>query len=358
MTFVRYGQAALIAAIMAMTGNAVRAQQPAPASSFAPYKCCKDGKCCKEGDCCTNSKKCDASCTACKNGQCSKAGGCCSDSKKCDDKCTCCKDSKCACCKDGECCCNKNGKCSCGKDKTSATKIGCDCCPFLDILAKHTAIILVMPASMPLPACCMEAMGMIPHLPMPPMPPGPHVFLPPPMPPIPPFPPTPSMGLPGMPPMNVDWGFGYAPCPAHGNAVYAPPACCAPVNCTPASSSKFEISAPASSDQLEVSIGEETCIRAKKMTVKIGDKEITVSRFDDRVRVRGEDLKATALSVHSDHKGELILEGDVVLHCRKVGRGATYGDRIELDLSNSAVMIHKAAKASSPAVHIGVYESK
>jgi hypothetical protein len=347
MTLVRYGQAAMIAAIMVVTGNAVWAQElpsqgyAAPRAIYFSMKpeCCKDGKCCKEGDCCANSKKCEA-------------------------KCTCGKDSKCACCKDGECCCDKDGKCSCGKDKTSATKIGCGCCPFMNTLAKHTAIIMVMPASMPLPACCLEAMGMIPH---PPMPPGPHVFLPPMMPPMPPIPPTPSMVMPPMPNICV-------PCP-DGNAAYndwtvglrlgmpmingvAGAVACGPACSAPVSASKFEISAPPSSDQVEMSVGDETCIRAKKMTIKIGDKAVTVSRFDDRVRVRGEELKATANTVRSDGKSHLILEGDVVLRCKKDGHAPTYGDRIELDLSNCAMTIERAPKIPAIGITPVIHEGK
>jgi hypothetical protein len=167
------------------------------------------------------------------------------------------------------------------------------------------------------------------------------------------------MAMPGMPPMNVDWCLGYAPCPAHGSSIYpAGPPCYVPINGAPASSSKFEISAPASSDQLEISIGEETAIRAKKMTVKIGDKEITVSRFDDRVRVRGEDLKATANSIRSDRNGNLILEGDVVLHCKKDSHATTHGDRIELDLRNCAMTIERAPKLPTIGITPVIHQSK
>jgi hypothetical protein len=327
MTLVRYGQTAMIAAILVLSGNAVRAQQASEQSPTLKAitftiksACCKDGKCCKEGESCCASKKCDA-------------------------KCSCAKDSKCACCKDGDCCCDKNGKCSCSKDKTSAAKTGCGC-PIMDLLAKKTAIIMVMPASMPLPACCMEAMGILPHPPMPMPPPGPHVFLPPPMPPIPPFPPTPSMGLAGMPPMPIE-----PPAPMYyGNTVYGyAPAPATVCSTTTASNSKMEITAPPSCDQLQMSIGEDNAIRCKKMTVKIGDNVISVSRFDDRVRVRGDELKATANSVRCDSQGHLILDGDVVLHCKKGGHVSTHGDRIELDLSNCAMMIQRTAAKALPA---------
>lgn len=347
MTLVRYGQAAMIAAIMVLMGNSVWAQQAEPKCIRFELKteCCKDGKCysCKEVESCCDSKKCDAKCSCCKDGK------CCSQCKKGDTNAigACCKDSKCACCKDRECGCDKKGKCSCGEDNTVSTKAACGCCPIMSKLAKHTAIIMVMPASMPLPACCMEAMGMMPH---PQMPPGPHVWMPPMMPPFPPIPPTPSMGIgaPMMPPMNVDWCLGYASCPAHGNTVFAASApSVVPCSATPpATPAKVCITAASASDQLEVDVGDETCIRCKKMTIKIGDNEITLSRFDDRVRVRGEDLKATADCIHSDRKERLILEGDVVLHYKKDGHCAhVHGERIELNLSSSAMTIQKAVKA-------------
>src|SRR5581483_3462639 len=218
-------------------------------------------------------------------------------------------------------------------------------------------------SSMPLPPCCMEAMGMIPH---PPMPPGPQVFLPPMMPPMPPIPPTPSMGIgtPMMPPMPAICPppayapvAAYAPCP-EGNTVWAagPPSV---VSCSATSSSnaaKVCITATPSSDQLEMCIGEETCVRCKKMSIKIGDNEMMVSRFEDLVRIRGEELKSTADCVRTDGKDRLILEGDVVLHYKKEGRSAANvlkADRIELNLSSGAVTIKQGVKTpSSPAIHI------
>jgi len=99
----------------------------------------------------------------------------------------------------------------------------------------------------------------------------------------------------------------------------------------------------------------DTCIRCKKMTVKIGDNEITLSRFDDRVRVRGDELKATAGSVHSDSKDHLILEGDVMLHYKRGIHSANVsGDRIELNLCSGAVTIKPTARTpSTSSVSIG-----
>ncbi|HEY7327808.1 MAG TPA: hypothetical protein VH592_09225 [Gemmataceae bacterium] len=357
MTLVRYGQAAMIAAIMVLSGNAVWAQQQCPKKDDGIYYRISDllssipceikVKYCVTKDCCATG-------ACCKDGKCGKEAECCSSYKpyeKCDAKCSCAKDNKCACCKDGECCCDKNGKCSCSKDKTSTAKTECDC-PFLNKLAKKTAIIMVMPASMPLPPCCMEAMGIMPHPPMPMPPPGPQAFLPPPMPPMPPFPPTPSMGLPPyVSPMQVE-----CPPPApmyYGNAIYA--AAPATVCSAPASSSKMEIIAPPSCDQLEMSIGEDNAIRCKKMLVKIGDKVMSVSRFDDRVRIRGDELKATADCVRTEGKSRLILEGNVTMHCKKDGHtvaNVMTGEHIEMNLSSGAVTIKSSGKVSSPAVHI------
>jgi hypothetical protein len=113
----------------------------------------------------------------------------------------------------------------------------------------------------------------------------------------------------------------------------------------PASAAKVRIIAIPDSSELEMNVGDDTCIRCKKMTVKIGDNEISVSRFDNRVRVRGEELKATADSVRSDRKDRIILEGDVVLHYKKDGHSANVtGDRIEVNLSSGAVTIKPAEK--------------
>jgi hypothetical protein len=178
------------------------------------------------------------------------------------------------------------------------------------------------------------------------------------------MPPMPAVCPPGY---NQDWVYrsvamppmptACPPCTAFGNTVWAEgPGCAIQCCTTPATSAKVCIIAASSSDQdqLAMEVGDDTCIRCKKMTVKIGDQEFTVSRFEDRVRVRGEALKATAGCVRSDRKGHLILEGDVVLHLKKDGHAPTYADRLELDLNNGAMTIQRAAKAASPAVHIGV----
>lgn len=103
-----------------------------------------------------------------------------------------------------------------------------------------------------------------------------------------------------------------------------------------------------------MNIGEDACVRCKKMSVKLGDNEIAVSRFDNRVRVRGDELKATADSVRSDRKERLILEGDVVLHYKKNGHTAhVTGDRIELNLTSGTVTIRPSvAPVVRPAVRI------
>jgi hypothetical protein len=140
-----------------------------------------------------------------------------------------------------------------------------------------------------------------------------------------------------------------------GSVVLAPERVCIE-SCTvasPASSSKIHITAMPASEELEMNIGG-TCIRSKKMTVKIGENEIMLSRFDDCVRVRGDELKATAASIRSDSKDRLILEGNVVLHYKKDGHSANVtGDRIELNLCSGSVTIKPAAKTPTcPAVHI------
>lgn len=419
----RYGQTALLAVLATLMGNVVWAQQPC--ATFMPYGygkscnakgCCATGACCKDGKCCKGNKcgktacgTCDRNCDVigigvtcpaqkqkCGEGKpCNAMGACRKDGqngcinyfyeivKSKDGKCVglvgaCCKESKCECGKGGDCCCKdgkcgcKGNKCECGKSgdccckgKTSVTKKGCGC-PYLSKLAKSTAIIMVMPSSLPLlGACPPAAMGMMPH---PPMPMGPHAMLPMPM----PLPPPPPMlappGLPMMPGMI----------PPSTVAMPAAPCCpCPSVSCgltssivangqptieacdAPAVAAKVHIIAVPSSTDLEMNVGDDTCVRCKKMAVKIGDNEITVSRFEDRVRVRGDELKATANRVCSDRKDRIILEGDVVLHYKKDGHCANVtGDRIELNLSSGAVTIKPAEKAvTRPAVRIDYSDS-
>jgi hypothetical protein len=120
----------------------------------------------------------------------------------------------------------------------------------------------------------------------------------------------------------------------------------------------FRISAKPSSQKLEMKVGDHACLNCVKMSVKIGDNEIKLTRFDDRVRVRGEELKATADCIRSEEKDCLILEGDVVLHYKKDGHSANVtGDCIEMNLSSGAVTIKPAAKVSScPSVRINRVE--
>ena len=463
--FVRYGLAAVLAALATLMGNVVWAQETWPqggaATGYAPVPCSTYKPYCDTKDCCAT----DA---CCKDGKCCKDGECCCKGKKCEANCTCCKDNKCECGKGGECCC-KDGKCCC-KDKT-VKKTGHDSCPFLSKLAKSTTIIMVMPSSLPLlGACHPEMMGMLPH---PPLPMGPQVMMPTPFPPPPPMLTPPGLPVPGMSPpvmpphtiaMPVPPSAPCYPCPtampfncsstpeaavamSKANTqietclqllglaselcslvrplntpfvcasalellmemcpttyaqtatpyVMHPPQCigtsppmpqqqvlnvldngvgsfcglgccpvassmCAATPCVapcaiakPATETKVRIIAMQGyDDQLEMNVGDDTCIRCKKMTVKIGDNEITLSRFDDRVRVRGEELKATADSVRSDQKERLILEGDVVLHYKKDGHSANVtGDCIELNLSSGAVTIKPAAKTMvRPSVRI------
>lgn len=336
--FVRYGQAAMMAAILTVAGNTVWAQNSAPQKccpakaggvynpakgcgitfSYTPVlSCCKDGKCCKDGECCSKSKKCEANCS-------------------------CTKEKKCDCCKGDECGCDK-----CGCKKTA-----CAGCPIMHKLAKRIGIIMIMPASMPLPApCCMEAMGMLPHPPLPP----PHVLMPPPLPPPVPFP-HPAITVNQANAGSLMFGYGITPHCGNSGCISGitpagPPTitACSMIATPTITATKIHISATPSSDQLEMHVSDETCIHCKKMTVTIGENEITVSRFDDHVRIRGEGLKATAGSVCTDGKDRLILEGDVVLHCKKDGQtvaNVMKGEHIELSLSSGAMTIQRIGTAT------------
>lgn len=336
---VRYWLTALLAALASLTGNFVWAQESWPQGGFstgyAPPAICIQGKCCADKDCC-------AAGACCKDGKCCKGGDCCCKSKKCDANCTCCKDNQCKCGKSGDCCCAPSGKCCC-KDKASVKKADRGCCPFLSKLAKGTAIIVVMPSSLPIfGGCPLETMGMLPH---PPLPLRRHVWLPTPLPPPIQTPPMPS----------EDSSPYSSPSLISGIVPAAPPVpvvTCAAAK--PETATKVRIIATPFGDQLEMK-GDDTCIRCKEMTVQIGDEEITLSRFDDRVRVRGEGLKATADSVRSDRKDHVILEGDVVLRYKKYGHSANVtSDCIELNLSSGAVTIKPVIKSLGirPVLHI------
>jgi hypothetical protein len=409
--FVRYWQAALLAALATLMGDVVWAQdyqqaiQNGFASGYAPpavgvscphaaaqMKCGEATPCCQTGDCCTEDKCC-------------KEADCCKEGK-------CCEANKCDCAKGGECCCKK-GECKC--NKSSCCKGACcGCCAIPAKEKKSATIIVVMPSPLPMFGVCHPESGLMP----PPM--NPQVMLPcPPPPPMmaPPGLPMPGMTLPpqmvGMPmpstyyacppgtPYVTKVNGGHDTCVQFLNLVSELSSAVHPLNkssvcgaamgvlaelcaqpigyaCTPdgcvtatlpqptvvpccastaKSPAKLCIVAKPSSDQLEMNVGEETCLHCKKMTVTIGENEITLSRFDDRVRVRGDELKATADSVRSERKDRIILEGDVVLHYKKDGHCANVtGDRIELNLSSGAVTIEPAAAKPSvcPSVRIDI----
>jgi predicted ThiF/HesA family dinucleotide-utilizing enzyme len=110
-----------------------------------------------------------------------------------------------------------------------------------------------------------------------------------------------------------------------------------------ASACKVLLCAKSSDDRVVMCVGDDTSVCGKKLTVKIGDNSLALTCFDDRVRVRGEDLKATADYIRSERKDCLILEGDVVLHYKKDGHTVNVtGDCIELNLSSGAVTIKPA----------------
>ncbi len=398
---VRYWQTAVIAAIMALTGNAVWAQQSSEAQSgcigcrMVLYKakdCCATGGCCKDGKCCKNAD-------GCKSGKC-------------------CKDNKCECATGGDCCCKK-GECNC--KKTSCGKgTCCGCCSVSGTNTKGTTIIVVMPPALPMGVCGYESAEMMTHAPMP-IPPG--MMLPHPLPMLPPGLMPPHMAsLPPLPPPQYPYPMSSAPCATspcpfvgclssllsmvsdlccHVRPLNVPSLCapamglCSPtcvqmappsfslprelasqeacsvfpnppmtgticaatptpvampcVPPTPIADAKLRVNAKPSGDQLEMNFDDGTRIRCKKMTVTIADKEITLSRFDDRVRVRGEELKATADCVRGDRKDRLILDGGVVLHYKKDGHSAhVNGDHIEVNLATGAVKIESGEEPRTP----------
>ena len=443
----RYGRAALIAAIVTLLGNGVWGQyiqQPGGGTTMpcnpqwaAPQYPCNNpqwgsgydappSSSCKSEEKPCGSKNCCETRDCCKDEKCGKDADCCKDGK-------CCKDSKCECVSGGDCCCKK-GECNCKKSSCGKGTC-CGCCAVRAKSAKGTTIIVVMPSALPMFPTPADVMGMMPH-PMPPMPGMMPPVMPPqavglPMPPSPMCYPCPMSApcIPAMPsvsaapckeqvdpcsslisaacelysalrplsvpsmcvsamgmlserccpaayaqgtpspvypmprelsyqeaqavsamppaPSNACMGYGCGSMMSSRQAEVVPCAVAPmPTTCAkPASDIKVHIVAPSSGDALTVNVGEATCLRCKKSTMTIGNNEITLTRFDDRVRVRGHDLKALADGVRSEGKNRLILEGDVVLHYKKDGHTANVsGDCIELNLSSGAVTIKPAEK--------------
>jgi hypothetical protein len=122
---------------------------------------------------------------------------------------------------------------------------------------------------------------------------------------------------------------------------------CAIPSPTPAPALKVRIAAKPYSDQLEMCVGDDSCMSCKRMVVKVGGSELTLTRVDGQIRVRGEELKAKANCVGTDRKGGLILEGEVVLSYKKDGQSARISaDHVELDLATGSVTVKSAGKSS------------
>jgi hypothetical protein len=80
----------------------------------------------------------------------------------------------------------------------------------------------------------------------------------------------------------------------------------------------------------------------------VGASEITLTRLDNRVRVRGECLRATAACVRTDRKNRFILEGDVHLRYHEDDQHASISaECIEMDLTTGSVTIKPAGSSSS-----------
>ncbi len=390
----RSWRAALLAAAMVLSANAVRADGP-PAKGG---DCCKEKKGCQKcpGLNCEllilSGKKADC----CQNGQCGKAKEC---------------------CKDTECCKGKCGACGC-------------CCTTKTEPAKKTAfthpIIIMVPMPMmtaPVhPAMMPQVISSQPFnltLPMtPPMPPQ-SVAMP-----VPPPPPIYNSGPVAMPSnsdvdldtclsvlgMVADVCFAHSqpasipsmcvsalglvsdlcsqngcadmtlpaakyvnhppqympPSPPFPQAAVLPPPRELPDSATPptvacglacpaatACASKIHIRAMADDGQLEMSIGDDACMTCKKMIVKVGGCALTMTTADGKVRIRSAELKGWADCVQTDRKERLILKGDAVLHYKKDGQITQIlaGEHIELNLATGSVRIEQVSSVK-PA-HVG-----
>ena len=119
------------------------------------------------------------------------------------------------------------------------------------------------------------------------------------------------------------------------------------------SATKMRIAAQPDGDQLEMGVGG-ACVCCKKMTVKIGDCALTVTRLGDKLRIRGEELRATATCIRSEHTDWLILEGGAVLRHAKAGQQPEIirAERIELNPRTGAVTIKPAATIERIGVNV------
>jgi hypothetical protein len=397
---VRFRQAALIAALGILMASVVQAQdyQECVRNNFVigscNSQCCEKAKSCDSKDCCKTGG-------CCKEGKCCKAADCCKDGKCCEDKkCDCTSGGDC-CCKKGECKCKKSTCAPATKiivvmpSMPGMEAMGMmphpvpppppmlappglpipppppcyPCCPMaapssvcvapckehVDPCASLLSAAFELYAalrSLSAPALCASSMSMMAE-------PCPATYgqCPNPVPNAMYFA-HPPQYLPLLSPyaMPRDWSYQEAAAitPSPGCAGVCPAGtlttatgevlpCAAPMAtlCTEtANSGKIRVNAKPSASQLEMHIGEYTTLQCKKLTVKIADNEIALSRFDDRIRVRGDDLKAMADSVRGEGKNRLILEGDVVLRYKKDGHVANVtGDCVELNLATGAVTI-------------------
>jgi hypothetical protein len=418
---VNFGKAALLAAIVTLTGNVVWAQDR---YYIEPVLHCSKEKCEAAKGCCAT-------------------GSCCKESK-CG---TCCKEAKCACCKEGQCCtaadkkckCGEGEKCCCGKtcdcSKTCACAKEKGCCCAISGGEKRNVIFVVLPTMPPIPLMATYRCAEPAAMPPPPMFTPPGLPVPPVMPPqtvgmpVPPPPPpgcysytcpraaapicqpaTPATAYPcptaipeGVPSKinndSLDYclsmlGMGCEICsfarscdlpslclavagimsdvspstnvPASApccDEILPPPTpesapCCTQglisgltpcITCASKDEEKHWVVASSDSPRLETTNGNGNACSFKRATIKIGDDEITISRFDDRVRVRGDELKATAERIRINRDHCLILEGDVVLHYKKDDQSAhVSAEHIELNLATGAMTIKGTINLPTP----------
>jgi len=136
----RYWQAALLAAVMALAAIPARGEDPSCAGTCG--NCCKEKSCCKSKACCQG-KDCCPSVTCCKGYCCTAKECCCKDDCKCKDSCKCGK----KCCTSKECC---KGKC--GAD------CGC-CCTAKSKSVKHRRVVTPIIVIVPMPSSALPVYG-------------------------------------------------------------------------------------------------------------------------------------------------------------------------------------------------------
>ncbi len=140
------------------------------------------------------------------------------------------------------------------------------------------------------------------------------------------------------------------PMPRSEESAYPTATCSAEALPPPTPTAKVCITANAHDSQVEMSINDdEACLTCKKLIVKVGGRQLTLTTVDGKVHIRAAELDGEADCVRTDGKDHLILEGNAVLRSSKAGQQVQVlkGERIELHLATIvSVTVESAGKFS------------